>query len=273
MRATFSGCRRKLGVGLRRDAEGAPEHVEVVDVGRAEIDAQRLEDRLQRHVQHLRLVAIDVDVELRRAGGEGREHVADAGHLVGGGDEVVGYLLELAGRQVGAVLQPHREARLTAHAAHRRRDSDACVFDSSMSLSRAVMSSAILSTVSPCLARSRGIFHDGEDRADVAGVGARRARAPRVGGSVGDAGRFEDDLVGAAHDLVGPLQRGALRQLQRHRDDAAIHLGDEAGRRVHDQPAGGAEQHGVDHEHHGPARDDARGRPGRSRRQACRMPS
>ena len=30
------------------------------------------------------------------------------------------------------------------------------VFNSSMSLSRAVMSSAILSTVSPCLARSRG---------------------------------------------------------------------------------------------------------------------
>ncbi len=95
MRATFSGSTRKLGVGLRRDAEGAPEHVEVVDVGGAEIDAQRLEDGLQRHLQHLRLVAVDVDVELRRAGRERREDVLDAGRLVGRRDEVVGDLLEL----------------------------------------------------------------------------------------------------------------------------------------------------------------------------------
>ena len=118
------GLHAEAGIGLRRDAERAPEHVEVVDVGRAEVDAQRLEDRLQRHVQHLRLVAIDVDVELRRAGREGGEHVADAGHLVGRGDEVVGHLLELRRGHVGAVLQAHREASLPAHAAHRRRDGD-----------------------------------------------------------------------------------------------------------------------------------------------------
>ena len=50
---------------------------------------------LQRHLQHLRLVAVDVDVELRRAGRECSEDVLDARCLVGRRNEVVGDLLEL----------------------------------------------------------------------------------------------------------------------------------------------------------------------------------
>ena len=47
-------------VGLRPHLVDAAERVEVVDIGRAEIDRQRLEDVGDRHVQHARLVAVDL---------------------------------------------------------------------------------------------------------------------------------------------------------------------------------------------------------------------
>ena len=66
-------------VGLGADLVDAAEEVEVVDVGRAEIDLQRVEDVRQRHVQHLRLGAVDLEVDLRRVGAEGREHAGEVG--------------------------------------------------------------------------------------------------------------------------------------------------------------------------------------------------
>ena len=47
MRATLCGIDAKLGVGLRGYAVGAAEHIEVVDVGGPEIDAQGLEDGIR----------------------------------------------------------------------------------------------------------------------------------------------------------------------------------------------------------------------------------
>ena len=53
-------------VGLRRHPVGAAEDVEVVDVGRAHVDRQRLEDAADRHAELLGLGAVDVGVDLRR---------------------------------------------------------------------------------------------------------------------------------------------------------------------------------------------------------------
>ncbi len=65
-------------VGLGAHLVDAAEGVEVVDIGRAEIDLQRLEDVGDRHVEHARLGAVDLEKDLRARGREGGE---DAGQL------------------------------------------------------------------------------------------------------------------------------------------------------------------------------------------------
>ena len=113
-----------VAVGLRRDAIGAAEHVEVVDVGRAHEHAHGLEDVGDRHLEHLRLVAVDVDEDLRRRGCEGREDVGDARRAVGLGHEVLRDLREFGRDRCRAYPAGASRSRPRAHAAHRRRDED-----------------------------------------------------------------------------------------------------------------------------------------------------
>ena len=58
---------------LRGDPEGAAEQIEVVDIGRADIDLQRVEHVLHIDAEELRLGAVDVEIDLRRRGLEQRE--------------------------------------------------------------------------------------------------------------------------------------------------------------------------------------------------------
>ena len=88
------GVGAEAALRLRPDLERAPEAVEVVHVRRAQVDLERVEDVAQRHVQLLRLHAVDVGVELRRAGPEGGEDAAQRRLAVGGGDQLVGGLLQ-----------------------------------------------------------------------------------------------------------------------------------------------------------------------------------
>ena len=71
--AQVLGVRAVLLVGLHVDAVGAVVEVEVVHVGRAQEDLQRVGDLAQRQVEAARLVAVDVDHELRVVGAEARE--------------------------------------------------------------------------------------------------------------------------------------------------------------------------------------------------------
>ena len=73
-------------------------------------------------LQHLRLVAIDIDIDLRGRGLEGGEGIGDAGRAVGLGHELLRDARELVGGHALGVLQAHREARCRTHAAHRRRN-------------------------------------------------------------------------------------------------------------------------------------------------------
>ena len=73
---------RRLGLDI--DLPGAAEQVEVVDVEAAERRLQRVEDVADLDAQHLRLVAVDVETDLRRVGGEGAEDAGQLGLLVGG---------------------------------------------------------------------------------------------------------------------------------------------------------------------------------------------
>src|SRR5690606_6496012 len=73
----------ELLVGLRLHLVDAAEGVEIVDVGSAEIDRQRLEDLRDLDVQHTRLVAVDRQEELRARCGEGGEDAGQTGGQIG----------------------------------------------------------------------------------------------------------------------------------------------------------------------------------------------
>ena len=83
--------------------------VEVVDVARAEVDLQGVEDVGERHAQLLRLVAVDVDVELRRVGAEGREQLASS-VLPGLADRVVWSPARTRQAAAATILDLHPEA-------------------------------------------------------------------------------------------------------------------------------------------------------------------
>ena len=108
-------------VGLRHHPEGAAEQVEVVDIGRAEIDLQRGEDIGHVDAEQLRLGAVDIEIELRRRGLEQAEHLLQAGRLRRPAHHGVGRALQGLRPPPGAILDHHAEAAGIADAAHRRR--------------------------------------------------------------------------------------------------------------------------------------------------------
>ena len=72
---------RRLGLDIH--LPGAAKNIEVVDVITAERRLQRIEDVADLDAKHLCLVAIDVEEDLRRVGGEGAEHTREFRLLVG----------------------------------------------------------------------------------------------------------------------------------------------------------------------------------------------
>ena len=59
-----------------------PNSVEIVDIEAADGRLQRVEEVGDLDAEHLRLVAVDVEIDLRRVGGEGAEHAGEFGLLV-----------------------------------------------------------------------------------------------------------------------------------------------------------------------------------------------
>ncbi len=108
-------------VGLRGHPIGLPQDVEVVDIGRAHIGRERVEEARDRHAEHFGLGAIDVGIDLRRRGVEQREHLDQAGRLVGRPEDAADGLLERARSAAGAVLDVELEAAAGADAGNRRR--------------------------------------------------------------------------------------------------------------------------------------------------------
>ncbi len=79
--ADVVGLASVVRIGLDVDAEQAPEAVEVVDVRAAENRGHRLEDFVHRHADQPRLLAVELDLDLRVAWIERGEEVADLGSL------------------------------------------------------------------------------------------------------------------------------------------------------------------------------------------------
>ena len=108
--------------------ESAAKFVELIDIGRAEIRRQRIEDLLHGDVQGLGLDAVNVDGELRHGRAEWRQDVLQRALAVRSGNDIVGDALQF--RQIEtAVLQLklEGEAACIADALNRRRwhDDDA----------------------------------------------------------------------------------------------------------------------------------------------------
>src|SRR6202022_1307956 len=101
----------------------AAEQVEVVDVERAEIDLQRVEHVRQIEPEQLRLVAIEIVVELRRRRAEGREQLLriELRLLAGFGDHALRRLIERRAAAAGEVLDLELKAAGRAEAGGRWR--------------------------------------------------------------------------------------------------------------------------------------------------------
>ena len=192
----------------------------------------------ERHLEHLRLVAVDVDIDLRRRRGEGGEDALDARRLRWPfAMKSVATFSNSAGVRLARFCS-RMEKPVWPPMPRTGGGMNTNVFDSSIVVHARADEIGDLVDRQPLREPLLGVVDDDEDGAGIGRVGERRPRPAGIGGGVGDAGNLQDHVVGAAHDVVGARERGAGRQLQRHDEEAAIHLGDEARGRVREQPAG-----------------------------------
>jgi hypothetical protein len=119
-RAQVLGLRAERRVGLHLHAVSAAELVEVVDVERGHGALQRLEDVLHRHAERKRLLAVDLDLELRHRRPEERVHAGELGVLAQLLDEALRHLEQAPRIRIAARLQVHLEAARGSQAADRR---------------------------------------------------------------------------------------------------------------------------------------------------------
>ena len=120
-----------VALGLRDHAVGAAEQVEVVDIGRAEVDLQRGEYVGNIDAEQLRLDAIDVEIKLRRGVLEQRIDLGEPRRLRRPPHHRVDRALQGLRSAPGAVLDHHAEAAGIADAGNRRRrgNEDQAVLD------------------------------------------------------------------------------------------------------------------------------------------------
>ena len=112
---------RKLLVGLDVHLPGPAELVEVVDVVRAQVDLQRVEDLADRHAQGHALGPVDVEVEPGRVRPRAVEQALQARRLVAPLDDLIADPLQVVQAEIAAVLDDQLEAAGRAQAVDRRR--------------------------------------------------------------------------------------------------------------------------------------------------------
>ena len=201
----------ELLVGLSTHLVDAPEGVEVVHVGNAEVRRQRVEDVRDRHVEVLGLVTVDVEIELGSRLREGRKHSGQTWRLVGR-DHHPPRDVEHT-RHVGVVLvhDLHFEATGVANTPDGRwrdRDDERLVDTSKILVER---SDDFVGTV----ARFQAFGKRLERCEDDAGIGCIGECCPAKAGEfhrILDAGRVPGDIGDLAYDGVRPFERRAIRK-------------------------------------------------------------
>ena len=220
----------RLGAHLVDAAEG----VEVVDIGRAEIDRQRLEDGRDRHVQHARLVAVDLAGSIAASSSrEGGEHAGQARRLVG---------LPASSRRPAPGRGAHRRCRAPASwilkppelPMPRTGGGGMAMMKASWMLCRLPNSwPMILPGSSPALSRlSKSLKRRKDRRRHCEALVKVAPEKPAKATASVTPGRLADDLRGALDHRIGARQRGAFRQLDDDDRIALVHGRDEAARHV-----------------------------------------
>lgn len=253
----------ELLVGLGADLIDAAEGVEIVDVGRPQIDRERLEDIGDRDVQGPRLVAVDRQEELRAGGRECGEDAGQPLRLVGRSHHLIGEPERAA--HVGAlpVHDLHLEAARIADASHggwRNGDDESLLnaLHGTEDLADDLFSTLLL------LEAFLEAVEGREDHAGIGCIGEGRAVETGKGDCILDAGYLADHLRGPPDDLIGALERGAVRKLNDDDGIALVHRGYEAAGHDLRHVPGGSEQGDEDEERPGqrdPRPDEVAHRP------------
>jgi hypothetical protein len=111
------GCARRSDRRALRQIEGN----EVVDVVRAQVDLERIEDVADVHPQSHALGPVDVEVEPGGVGPAAAEEALQAPRAVAPGDDLVADPLQFVEAEVAAVFDDELEAPRCAQAVDRRR--------------------------------------------------------------------------------------------------------------------------------------------------------
>ena len=117
-------AKRRLGLDV--DLPRAAKHVEVVDVVAAERRLQGIEDVGDLDPEHLRLVAIDIEINLRRVGGVGAVYARELGLPVGRHDQAAQRRRDVGGGLALQRLQRVLEAAGIAEAENGRQVEREC---------------------------------------------------------------------------------------------------------------------------------------------------
>ncbi len=224
-------------VGLQIDLPDAAEQIELVDVEAADGRLQRVEHVRHGDAEHLRLVAVDVEIELRRVGGEGREHAGQFRLLVGRDQHRPRDRGDVERRLALQRLQHELEAAGAAETEDRRqveRERDGLVDrrelrpqlrDDGGRRARGVAALVI------------GRELDDEERLVGRGHAVEEVEADDRQ-HARDAGHALIDVLRLRDHVAGAVERGALGQPHRREQRALILLGQEALRRQREQIAG-----------------------------------
>ena len=245
-RLIAEGC-----VGLGRHPDRAAQEVEVVDIGRAEIGAERGVDFRRCDAELEGSLPVDIHPQARRGGVECGVDLAHPAFLGRRAHHGIGDLLQLLETAPVPGLQHHLETAPLAETAHgRRRNDEAAAFrnglvDDTGQTTRqcrgahAGLTFALLETVQAD-EHQTGIGGRGESRPVHA-----RQRHQRIH-TLG----FQQRVHRRGHHRIGPRQGRAGLQLDHPDQKALILLRNEAGGRVGQAPAGHRQEAGIGNQHH-----------------------
>ena len=219
----------ELGVGLDVHLPGAAEAVEIVDVERAEVDLERVEDFGHGDAHGLGLVAVDVEEEPGRVGAETAEQALQAGDIVAGVvDDLLAHLLKrgrpLSPRSSMMILKPPAVPRPSTGGAPKTFTRPSLISSWNVAWSVA----AIASPESPRAVRSWKSSSMTYMAPKFGALALKQDRLAGDGHGVLDARGLAGDFLDAMHDPLGPLHRGGVGQLDVHQQVALVLHGNEA---------------------------------------------
>ena len=232
-------------VGLRRDAIGAPENIEVVDERRAHVDRERIEHARDGHAELLRLGAVDIGIDLRRARIEERERLREARRLHRRSGDRPRSPLERGQPAPGAILHVALDAAAGADARNGGRlDHEHEGFAQLPHLLAQIGEDAVFGQPLLFALLERLQAHEDDGRIGRVGEGCAVESGEGDGGL--DAGSRKQDVARLAHDRVGALERRARRQLEGRDEIGAVELRDEPRRRCGEPLVGQEEKPAID---------------------------